>query len=257
MFETPVNPCVLIPPFITHLTSIDDLAVAGAPPIEWVLPGFVEFAHGCVFVAHNARFDFAFLDANLQRRDYDLMPPPPVCTARLARRVVWPDVPNVRLTTFAQYFRTGARPTHRALPDAEACAKVLHGLLDLGGRLGILTLGDLHAAVRARGRPNFGKIRPAEHLPRRRCAYLKVGMADALPRSRWCASRRAKASSWAHSEPASRPGWPRRHWRTLPHPAMREVHARLDPIRAVRPGRDGPVPRALRRARDHRALRRA
>jgi len=172
VFETLVNPCVLIPPFITHLTGIDDLAVAGAPPIEWVLPGFAEFAHGCVFVAHNARFDFAFLNANLQRRDYDLMPHPPVCTARLARRVVWPDVPNVRLTTLAQYFRTGVRPTHRALPDAEACAEVLHGLLDLGGRLGILTLGDLHAAVRARGRPNFGKIRLAEHLPRTTGVYL-------------------------------------------------------------------------------------
>lgn len=172
VFETMVNPGVPIPPFITHLTGIDDLAVAGAPPIEWVLPGFVEFAHGCVFVAHNARFDFAFLNANLERQDYDPLPPPPVCTARLARRVVWPDVSNVRLPTLAQYFRTGVRPTHRALPDAEACAEVLHGLLDLGGRLGILTLGDLHAAVRARGRPNFGKIRLAEHLPRTAGVYL-------------------------------------------------------------------------------------
>lgn len=175
VFETLVNPGVPIPPFITHLTGIDDLAVAGAPPIEWALPGFVEFARGCVFVAHNARFDFAFLNANLERQDYDPLPPPPVCTARLARRVVWPDVPNVRLSTLAQYFRTGARPTHRALPDAEACAEVLHGLLDLGGRLGILTLGDLHAAVRARGRPNFGKIRLADHLPRAAGVYLFKG----------------------------------------------------------------------------------
>lgn len=175
VFETLVNPGVPIPPFITHLTGIDDLAVAGAPPIEWALPGFVEFARGCVFVAHNARFDFAFLNANLERQDYDPLPPPPVCTARLARRVVWPDVPNVRLPTLAQYFRTGARPTHRALPDAEACAEVLHGLLDLGGRLGILTLGDLHAAVRARGRPNFGKIRLADHLPRAAGVYLFKG----------------------------------------------------------------------------------
>ncbi len=175
VFETLVNPGVLIPPFITHLTGIDDLAVAGAPPIEWALPGFVEFARGCVFVAHNARFDFAFLNANLERQDYEPLPPPPVCTARLARRVVWPDVPNVRLPTLAQYFRTGARPAHRALPDAEACAEVLHGLLDLGGRLGILTLGDLHAAVRARGRPNFGKIRLADHLPRAAGVYLFKG----------------------------------------------------------------------------------
>jgi DNA polymerase-3 subunit epsilon len=164
-FETLVNPGVPIPHAIRRLTGIDDATVAGAPPIEWVLASFVEFARGAVFVAHNARFDFTFLNVALQRWDFDPLPPPPVCTARLARRVVWPDVPNVRLRTLAEYFRASARPNHRALPDAEACGEVLHGLLELGGRLGIVTLGDLHAAVRARGRPNFGKIRLADALP--------------------------------------------------------------------------------------------
>jgi DNA polymerase III subunit epsilon len=175
VFETLVNPGVPIPRQITHLTGIDDLVVAGAPPIEWVLPSFTEFARGCVFVAHNARFDFTFLNVALERFDYDTLPPPPVCTARLARRVVWPDVPNVRLHTLAQYFRTAVRPSHRALPDAEACSEVLHCLLELGGRLGILTVGDLHGAVRARGRPNFGKIRLADHLPNAPGVYLFRG----------------------------------------------------------------------------------
>lgn len=165
VFETLVDPGVPIPRPIVHLTGIDDLMVRGASAIEAVLPTFAEFVRGCVFVAHNARFDFTFLNVALQRLDYDPIPPPPVCTARLARRVVWPDVPNVRLRTLAEYFRTAARPSHRALPDAEACAQVLTGLLELGGRLGILTLGDLHLAVRARGRPNFGKIALADGLP--------------------------------------------------------------------------------------------
>jgi DNA polymerase-3 subunit epsilon len=175
VFETLVNPGQPIPHQISHLTGIDDLMVSGAPPIEWVLPSFAEFARGCVFVAHNATFDFAFLNAAFQRLDYDQLPPPPICTAKLARRVVWPDVPNVRLRTLAQYFRTAARPTHRALPDAEACAEVLHGLLELGGRLGISTLGELHGAVRARGRPNFGKIRLADHLPDAPGVYMFRG----------------------------------------------------------------------------------
>ena len=175
VFETLVNPGMPIPPFITHLTGIDDLAVADAPPIEWALPGFAEFARGCIFVAHNARFDFTFLNVALSRLDHEPIPPPPVCTARLARRVLWPDVPNVRLQTLAQYFHTATKPTHRALADAETCAEVLHGLLDLGGRLGILTLGDLHNAVRARGRPNFGKIQLADHLPRTAGVYVFKG----------------------------------------------------------------------------------
>jgi DNA polymerase-3 subunit epsilon len=174
-FSTLVNPGAPIPRSITYLTGIDDRMVAGAPPLEWVLPSFAEFARGCVFVAHNARFDFTFLNVALSRLDYEPLPPPPVCTARLARRVVWPDVPNVRLHTLADYFRTTARPTHRALPDAEACAEVLQGLLDLGGRLGIRTLGELHGAVRARGRPHYGKIRLAEGLPDGPGVYLFRG----------------------------------------------------------------------------------
>jgi DNA polymerase III subunit epsilon len=171
-FGTLVDPGIPIPRFITHLTGIDDLAVSGAPSIECVLPAFDEFARGCVFVAHNARFDFTFLNVALERLDYEPLPPPPVCTARLARRIVWPEVPNVRLPTLARYFRTTVEPSHRALPDAEACAEVLHGLLELGARLGIATLGDLHLAVRARGRPNFGKIRLADPLPRAPGVYV-------------------------------------------------------------------------------------
>jgi DNA polymerase-3 subunit epsilon len=52
---------------------------------------------------------------------------------------------------------------------------VLHGLIGLGARLGILSLGDLHAALRARGRPNYGKIRLADRLPRAPGVYLFRG----------------------------------------------------------------------------------
>ena len=172
VFHTLVDPRRPIPPSITHLTGIDDVAVAGMPPIEAVLPELVEYLRGRIFVAHNARFDFSFVNAALTRLEYEPLPSPPVCTARLARRIVWPEVPNVRLHTLAQYFRTSVRPSHRALDDAQACAEVLHGLLELGGRLGILTLGDLHEAVRARGRPNFAKIRLADALPHAPGVYL-------------------------------------------------------------------------------------
>ncbi len=174
-FSSLVNPMEPIPHYIAHMTGIDDFMVADEPPIELVLPGLVEFLRGTVFVAHNAGFDFSFLNVALQRLDYEPLPPPPVCTAKLARRVVWPDVPNVKLQTLARYFRTRVQPVHRALADAEATAEVLHGLLNLGGSLGILTLGDLRAAVRARGRPNFGKIGLADELPHAPGVYLFRG----------------------------------------------------------------------------------
>jgi DNA polymerase-3 subunit epsilon len=165
-FQTLVDPGVPIPRFVSHLTGIDDFMVREAPPVEAVLPSLLEFLRGAVFVAHNAGFDHRFLNHDLERLGYDPIPGPPVCTARLARRVLTADdVPNLRLATLAQFFRTAARPTHRALDDAEACAEVLHGLLDLGGRLGILTLTDLREAVRARGRRHLGKVQLADGLP--------------------------------------------------------------------------------------------
>jgi len=171
-FATLVNPGRPIPQYVAHLTGIDDRLVASSPPIEQTLPSFVEFARGAVIVAHNASFDVSFLNAALDGLDYPHLPAPAVCTAKLARRVIWPDVPNVRLRTLAEYFRTRVRPNHRALADAEATGEVLLGLLAFGERLGITTLGDLHEACRARGRPNFGKIRLADDLPRSPGVYL-------------------------------------------------------------------------------------
>ena len=171
-FQTLVDPERPIPPAITHLTGISDRSVAGAPSLATVLPTFLEFARGAVIVAHNAAFDVGFLNANLLRLDYPTLPAPAVCTAKLARRLVWPEVPNVRLRTLAGYFRTRVQPTHRALQDAEATGEVLQGLLDVGQHLGIHTLGELYHACSARGRPNFAKISLAERLPRAPGVYV-------------------------------------------------------------------------------------
>ena len=146
--------------------------VAGAPSLATVMPSFLEFARGAVIVAHNASFDVGFLNANLLRLEYPTLPSPAVCTAKLARRLVWPEVPNVRLRTLASYFRTRVQPNHRALQDAEATGEVLQGLLDVGHHLGIHTLGELYHACSARGRPNFAKIALAEELPHAPGVYV-------------------------------------------------------------------------------------
>ncbi len=61
--HTLVDPGEPIPPFIAVLTGITDAMVATAPRIDAVLPAFLEFARGCVLVAHNAPFDLGFLKA--------------------------------------------------------------------------------------------------------------------------------------------------------------------------------------------------
>ncbi|MSZ76644.1 MAG: endonuclease, partial [Actinobacteria bacterium] len=115
-FQTLVNPRTEIPPFIAVLTGISNRMVADAPSIESALPSFLEFASGCVLVAHNAPFDVGFLQhfAAEQGRAwprFDI-----VDTARLARRVITrDDAPNCKLSSLARAFGSTTTPNHRAL----------------------------------------------------------------------------------------------------------------------------------------------
>ena len=133
-FHSLVDPGVPIPRFVSHLTGIDDLMLRDAPPVEAVLPSLVEFLRGTVFVAHNAGFDVRFLNHDLARLGYDPIPGPPVCTARLARRVLSPDdVPNLRLDTLARFFPAARQPAHRPWPTPKPAPTSSTGSSTSGG----------------------------------------------------------------------------------------------------------------------------
>ena len=165
---TLVDPERGIPPQITVLTGITNAMVVGAPKIEEVLPSFLEFAHGAVLVAHNARFDVGFLRAAADRMGLTWPSPLVVDTVALARRVVSKDeAPNHKLGSLARLFHAALTPDHRALTDARATVDVLHGLLARLAPLGVTHLDDLRTA---------GDAVPVE---RRRKSHL----ADGLPTS--------------------------------------------------------------------------
>ncbi|MEV4817420.1 DEDD exonuclease domain-containing protein [Micromonospora tulbaghiae] len=145
VLATLVNPGVPIPPFITVLTGITQAMLLPAPPIEQVLPSFLEFLTDAVLVAHNAPYDVGFLKAACAKHGYHWPNPRVLDTAALARRVLTRDeVPNRKLGTLAAYFRTATQPTHRALDDAKATVDVLHGLI---GRLGGHRVGTVGEAI--------------------------------------------------------------------------------------------------------------
>lgn len=143
-FQTLVNPQQHIPPLISVLTGITDSMVVDAPTLAAVFPSFVEFARGCVLVAHNARFDAGFLRRACDQTGYEWPFTATVDTVALARTALLKDeVPNVKLATLARHFRVPEAPNHRALTDARATVAVLHGLLERIGNLGVSTLPDL------------------------------------------------------------------------------------------------------------------
>ncbi|MFI0349821.1 DEDD exonuclease domain-containing protein [Actinomadura sp. 9N407] len=149
-FGTLVDPGSEIPPFITVLTGITQAMVTAAPRIESVLPAFLEFARGCVLVAHNAPFDIGFLKAACAAQGYAWPAFAVVDTVDLARRVLTRDeVPNAKLGTLARFFRTGTQPCHRALADARATVGVLHGLIERLGSFGVTSLEELRGFAKA------------------------------------------------------------------------------------------------------------
>lgn len=165
-FQTLVNPLTPIPPFVAVLTGITDPMVATAPTIASVLPSFLEFARGCVLVAHNAPFDVGFLRAAATAEAVPWPSFQVIDTVRLARRVITrDDAPDCKLGTLARLFRSQVTPEHRALADAQATVDVLHGLLERLGPLGVHTLEELSNLS--------SRVSPAQRRKRH--------LADALP----------------------------------------------------------------------------
>jgi DNA polymerase-3 subunit epsilon len=172
-FATLVDPGTPIPPFITVLTGITDAMVISAPRIESVLPSFLEFARGCVLVAHNAPFDIGFLRRECQVRGYPWPRFPVVDTADLARRVLTRDeVPNCRLATLARFFRSATEPCHRALADARATVDVLHGLLERVGSFGVFSLEELRGFARSPTPEQQRKRHLADDIPSAPGVYM-------------------------------------------------------------------------------------
>src|SRR6476660_1145957 len=147
--------------------------VASAPRIEQVLPQFLEFAQGCVLVAHNAPFDVGFLRhfAEQQGRPWPRFEV--LDTAKLARRVITrDDAPNCKLSSLAKAFGSTTTPNHRALSDARATVDVLHGLMERLGGLGVHTLEELQTFSSRVTTAQRRKRHLAESLPHAPGVYL-------------------------------------------------------------------------------------
>ncbi len=164
-FATLVNPGRPIPPVVTELTGIDDGMVARSPDIEHALGRFVEFAGQDVLVAHNAPFDLRFLNYERRRLWGRYFTQPWLDTLVLARRLLNGRVARHDLGTLAEWAQTTVRPTHRALPDAEATAEVLVRLVAMLAERGVDTLERAVAFGGLGGARHSYKLALAEDLP--------------------------------------------------------------------------------------------
>jgi DNA polymerase-3 subunit epsilon len=135
---------------VQRFTGITQAMVDEAPAAELVLAELAAQLDGRVLVAHSAAFDRRVLRQAFARAELAWPAPPVLCTVALARRFA-PLVRQRRLRPLAEALGVEVEVAHRALADAETCARVLCALLP---RLGAhaATVGDAVALLRAAAR---------------------------------------------------------------------------------------------------------
>jgi DNA polymerase III subunit epsilon len=177
-FATLVDPGVPLPPFVSALTGIVPRDLTGAPGAADAVRRFLSFAGDAVFVAHNARFDLAFLDREVERLTGRRLAATVIDTVGLARRLLAGRVARVSLASLAHFFGTSARPCHRALPDAQATAEILVALVGLAQERGAVTVEDLARLGAPRARRVYDKRSLVFGAPTRPGVYVFRGRGD-------------------------------------------------------------------------------
>jgi DNA polymerase-3 subunit epsilon len=115
-WSTLVNPGRRVPHAIQVLTGITDEMLAEAPTFAELSVGLYERLQGKVLAAHNARFDYGFLKAELQRAGLPYTAPV-LCTVKLSRRL-FPQHPRHNLDALIMRHALFCLDRHRALGDA-------------------------------------------------------------------------------------------------------------------------------------------
>lgn len=121
-FSQLINPGVPIPKEIVELTGISDALVADMPPIEAVMPRFVDFCEDLPLLGHNILFDYGFLKtkARNQKLSFEKWG---VDTLMIARHFL-PGLKSRSLTALCEYFNIERAAAHRAYEDAAATYKL-------------------------------------------------------------------------------------------------------------------------------------
>jgi len=232
-FQTLANPGRRLAPEIAALTGIDDAELRRAPGVPDAVRRFLEFTGEAVLVAHNARFDMAFLDREVERLTGRRFAGAVVDTVGLARRLVGG---RCSLASLAYRFGTAARPCHRALPDADATGEILLRLIGLAQERGAETVADLCELAATRTRRVHSKRALAFGAPERPGVYLFRDAHDQVLYVGRARDLRARLRSYFRSErqrpavEAALGALERIEWRVLGS----ELEAGLEELRLLR-----------------------
>ncbi len=126
-YETFVE-CTFLPEYITKITGIEPEDLIDAPTRKEALIGLRHFMGDAIFVAHNADFDYGFLNASFERFGLGNIGNPKLCTIELARRTF--ESERYGLAYLIDFLGIETATHHRAYSDAVCAAKVMEKSLE-------------------------------------------------------------------------------------------------------------------------------
>jgi DNA polymerase-3 subunit epsilon len=158
----------------THIHGITEADVRHAPLFTDRIDEIVSQLEGAAVVAHNARFDTAFLRGEFARAGWQMPWLPTLCTLEASRQYL-PDLDRRRLPDCCHAARVRLTDAHSALGDARATADLLAYYLDpntppapLAGHLDLAHEG---AAVVWPHGPSAEPLTPPTERPKTRSQY--------------------------------------------------------------------------------------
>jgi DNA polymerase III epsilon subunit family exonuclease len=141
-FELLANPGIPIGAEAAAVSGITDEKVAGARPVDEIVPEFLEFLGDAVLVAHNAPFDVGFLRAAVAALGLGEVTNPIVDTQTLAIKA-FPRRKSYSLQNLATELGLPPNRAHRALDDAIMCMRLFHKCVDELAFMGDLELKEV------------------------------------------------------------------------------------------------------------------
>jgi DNA polymerase III epsilon subunit family exonuclease len=136
-FSSLVNPERKIPARASQVHGIYYTDVINAPTFETAGRNFLDFAEGAILVAHNAKFDLAFLQESLNRYNLPLWEGNTLDSIAIIK-AAYPGLPKYNLQSLRKYFDLGKHvkgPAHRAFADVEWTVEIfamsMQSLIDI------------------------------------------------------------------------------------------------------------------------------
>jgi DNA polymerase-3 subunit epsilon len=142
-FCTLIDPKMDIPEAASRVNGISNDMVYGKPTIERLLEPFAEFCGDDILVAHNANFDFQFLQSDVIRLESPAPRGVVLDTCNMARKVI-PGLPNYKLGTLVQHLDIESSNFHRAEEDATYAGHLfIHLIQKMSGGLQLPPIENL------------------------------------------------------------------------------------------------------------------